>query len=225
VRIVDVIQGSEQWEKLRCGIPTASNFGKIVTPVKGQLAASSKAYAVELLANEMGVVVPPPPSFWMEWGIENEPYAVAAYEKITGRKTSAVGFVWPDDHARYGCSPDRLVEGNGLLEVKCPKPETLIEYHVNGGLPPEYKPQVQGQLLVTDREWCDFFAYHPKLKPFLFRVERDEAYITALENALEQFCDNLDELREKLQGLGEAVDVALTDDYQPVNYQTSEIRL
>lgn len=225
VRIIDVIQGSEAWEQLRCGIPTASNFGKIVTPVKGQLSAASKSYAIELLANELGVSVPAPPSFWMEWGTENEPYAVAAYEAMRGVKTELVGFVWPDDHSRYGCSPDRLVGDDGLLEVKCPKPETVIEYHVNGVFPSDYKPQVQGQLFITGREWCDFFAFHPKLTPFVIRVERDEKFISALSSALDEFCDNLAALREKLRGVDRPVEVSLTDDYQPKTYQSSEVAL
>lgn len=225
MRIVNVIQGSEAWEALRRGVPTASNFGKIITPARGQLSASSKSYAVELLANEIGVSVPALPSFWMEWGKEHEPYAVAAYEAITGVKTEAVGFVWPDDHQRYGCSPDRLVGENGLAEFKCPKPETLMEYHASGEFPLEHRPQVMGQLWITERDWCDFVAYHPKLKPFLIRVERDEKYIANLAVALDEFCDYLNELREKLRGVDQAVEVSITDDYQPITYQSSEVAL
>lgn len=225
MRIVNVIQGSEAWDKLRCGIPTASNFGRFITPAKAQLSASWKTFAIELLAQEMGVVVPPPPTYWMQWGTENEPYAVAAYELITGRKVTKVGFAWPDDHARYGCSPDGLVEPNGLLEVKCPKPETVLEYHAGGVLPSEYKLQVMGELWITNREWCDFFAFHPQLKPFLLRVERDEKYIANLAVALEEFCDNLESLKETMQGLDEAVDVQLTDDYQPISYESTEASL
>jgi hypothetical protein len=220
VRIVDVLQGSDEWDELRRGVPTASSFRKIVTAVKGQLSASWQDYAVELMAAELKVSTPPPPSFWMEWGSEHEPYAVAAYELITGRKTEQVGFVWPDDHERYGCSPDRLVGDDGLLEVKCPKPETVLEYHLTG-FPKDYKPQVQGQLLVTGRKWCDFLAYHPELKPYLVRVERDEKYILALSEALDEFCAKLAELRAKLQGVEKYVDVQITDDYQPVNYEST----
>lgn len=223
MRIETVIQGSEDWENLRRGIPTASNFSRIITPAKGQLSTAWKSYAAELIGQELGVIVQPPPSFWMEWGTENEPYAVAAYEQITGVKTAQIGFAWPDDHTRYGCSPDRLVGENGLLEVKCPKPETLIEYHVGGELPSEYRPQVQGQLLITGRDWCDFLAYHPQLKPFLIRVERDEKYIANLAVALDEFCDNLDAMRSALAGIDQAVDVAITSDYQPISYEASDV--
>lgn len=225
MRIVDVIQGSEEWDDLRRGVPTASNFGKIITPAKGQLSTSWPVHAAELIAAEVGASVPPPPSFWMQHGTEQEPYAVAAYEKITGRTTTIAGFVWPDDHERYGCSPDRLVGEDGLLEVKCPAPETLIGYHAEGIFPVAYKPQVMGQLWITERDWCDFFAYHPLLKPFLIRVKRDDEYIAKLAVALEEFCDNLQAMRERLADIGNAVDLALTDDCQPMVYETTEVML
>lgn len=161
----------------------------------------------------------------MNHGTENEPYAIAAYESIKGIKTRQVGFVLPDDHDRWGCSPDRLVGDDGLLETKCPKPETLIAYHVEGVFPVEYKPQVQGQLMITGREWCDFMAYHPELAPFLIRVERDEDYIAKMQEALEEFCDRLDELKERLAGIDQPVFVQLTDDYKPRNYEASDIAL
>lgn len=225
MRIVEVIQGSEAWENLRCGLPTASRFDSIVTPSKCQLSSSWKSYAAELIAQEMGLSVQAPPTFWMDHGMENEPYAIAAYEKMMGVQTKIVGFVFPDDHGRYGCSPDRLVGDDGLLEVKCPKPETLIQYHSAGEFPVEYKPQVQGQLFITGRSWCDFMAYHRDMKPFLVRVEADLEYQAKLAVALEEFCDSLDEMRTKLSDIDQAVDVQLNDDYQPMTYESSEAAL
>lgn len=225
MRIADVEQGGEAWEKLRRGVPTASNFGRIITPAKGDLSTSWPLYAAELIAQELGILVQPPPSFWMERGIETEPYAIKAYETVTGRKVEKAGFVWPDAHEKFGCSPDGLVGDDGLIEAKCPKPETLIGYHLNGELPNEYKPQVMGQLLITGRYWCDFVGYHPELKPFILRVERDDKYIANLWMALDEFCEKLAEVRAKLQGVGQAVDVQLTDDYKPISYQASEMQV
>jgi hypothetical protein len=221
VRIVDVIQGSEEWERIRRDVPTASCFDKIITPAKGLLSKSWKPYALQIIANQLVTVVPPLPTVWMERGIELEPYAIAAYEAVTGRKTTKVGFVWPDGHERYGCSPDGLIGDDGLIQAKCPKAEKVLEYHDDGTLPVEHKPQVMGELLVTGREWTDFVAYHPELAPFILRVERDEQYILALSEALDEFCDKLAELRGKLQGVEKFVDVSITDDYQPVNYEST----
>jgi len=228
VRIVSVIQGSEEWDEIRRGVPTASNFGRIITPVKGQLSASWKTYAIELIAQELRTIVQPPPTFWMEHGTEHEPYAIAAYEQINKVKTQTVGFAWPDEHTHYGCSPDRLVGDDGLLEAKCPKPETVIGYHAGGIFPNEYKPQVMGQLLITGRMWCDFVAYHPELRPFIIRVERDEEYIANMAVALDDFCERLEAMKDELltiYQINEPVIVQLNDDYQPKVYETSEIEL
>lgn len=224
MRVVDVIQGSEQWEQIRKGVPTASNFDRIITPAKGQLSAEYKAYAAELLAETMCDVVPMLPTQWMEWGSENEPYAVEAYETLTGLHTVMAGFVWPDDHERYGCSPDRLVGDDGLLEIKCPKPGLVVQFHADGEFPKAYKPQVQGQLLITGRAWCDFVAYHPQLKPFMLRVGRDEKYIEKLRIALDVFCGYLDELKNTLVDLNQFVPVRTTTTLA-TEYSSSEIDL
>lgn len=175
MRTFNVIQGSEQWEALRMR-PTASNFGRIVTPKRGQVSAQIKGYACEIVAKALGVYVEPMPSFWMEWGTDNEPCAVEAYEQQTGLKTRIVGFVCPDWTDEFGGSPDRLVDPDGGLEVKCPAPETLIGYHAEGVLPDDYIGQVQGLLYITGRKWWDFYAWHPQLTPFLIRVAPDPVY-------------------------------------------------
>ena len=223
--IENVDQGSEKWEALRRGVPTASDFNRIVTPVKCQLSASSVNYAIELIAELKTTVVPMLPTVWMDHGKEHEGYAVAAYESIEGVTTQQVGFVWRDERKLYGCSPDRFVGDDGLLEVKCPKPETLIGYHLENALPKEYKPQVMGQLLITGREWCDFFAWHPELTHFSIRVERDEEYIANLAVALEEFCEQLESLKKRLGNIYEPVVVQMNDDYQEITYESSEVQL
>jgi predicted phage-related endonuclease len=198
MKIFDVTQGSEEWDRLRAGRPTASNFSRIITPAKGDYSKQWIGYACELVAQRLGVWTPPPPSYWMVWGTEHEEAAVTAYEAMTGYTTEKVGFCTPDDTDAFGGSPDRLVttpiDGRRLLEVKCPAPETLIGYHVDGRLPNDYKPQVQGLLAITGLECCDFFAWHPELTPFLLTVERDEEYIDRILDALAKFLTDLERI-------------------------------
>lgn len=194
MRVFDVRQRSEEWEKLRLR-PTASQFGRIVTPVKGDYSKKSIEYACELVARQLGIWTEPPPSYWMDWGTENEPFAVDLYEEITCQKTEKVGFVMPDHTDTFGGSPDRLVGDFGLLEVKCPAPQTLIKYHANGEFPSEFKPQIQGNLLITGRDWCDFFVFHPALEPFRCRVEPDLVYQHNLLIAIERFLSTLKRVR------------------------------
>ena len=205
MRIYDVIQGSEQWESLRAR-PTASQFGRIVTPARGQVSTQIGKYACEIVAKRLGVYVEPPPTFWMDWGIEHEPCAVDDYEKQTGLKTRTVGFVVPDWTDEYGGSPDRLVDPDGLLETKCPAPETLISYHAGGELPSDYIPQVQGLLFITGRAWCDFYAWHPQLTPFLIRVEPDPEYHEKLKVGLAACLLEVDRIASLVQSHPEVME-------------------
>ncbi len=76
-----------------------------------------------------------------------------------------------------------------FTEVKCPKAETLIQYHYGQELPDAYKLQVQGQLWVTGAKVCHFYAWHPQIEPFHIVTERDDMVMTALNNAMPKFND------------------------------------
>lgn len=201
MRIIDCRQQTEEWDRLRAR-PTASQFGKIVTPVKGEYSSQAEGYAAIIVAKRLGVYTEPPPTFWMEWGNEHEPNAKHAYTKQTGRKVRDVGFVLPDNTDAYGGSPDGLVlgdkDGPGLIEIKCPAPETLITYHADGVLPSQYKPQIQGLMLITGLTWCDFYAYHPELTPFKLRVRADEKYQTKLAQGILQILKEIARIESRV---------------------------
>ncbi len=188
-----VEQGTAAWHALRLGIPTASEFHRVVTP-GGKLSKQSRAYALRLVAERLlnrplesveGVE-------WMEHGRATEPEAVQAYEFHHGMRTGVVGFITTDD-GRTGCSPDRLVGHAGLLEVKCPSPAVHVRYLLDG-FEDGYLPQVQGQLLVAEREWCDWLSYHSEMPFVCVRAHRDEPYIARLRDALKAFNDMREEL-------------------------------
>ena len=108
----------------------------------------------------------------MQRGTELEPEARAWYEFEKNVEVIKAGFFEYNDW--IGASPDGLVGEDGLLEIKCPKYSTMMDYLIKKELPKTYYYQVHGQLLVTDRQWCDFLAYHPSLPKFVLRVERDK---------------------------------------------------
>ena len=197
----DVDQGSTEWLKLRIGIPTASNFHKIVTPT-GKLSKQSRHYAFFLVAEKLlnqsleslqGLE-------WIERGKELEPAAVKMFEFERDVETRPCGFITTDD-MRMGCSPDRLVGTNGALELKCPAPQTHVAYMLDG-FGDDYVPQVQGQLLIGEFAYVDRYSYHPELPPVLVRTHRDEAFISTLSGALEQFCGELDEMHRRVMLTG-----------------------
>jgi len=108
----------------------------------------------------------------MQNGIDTEPIAALEYESIFGIDTEEVGFCTPENEFSewVGISPDRLVNGNGLLEIKCPKAKTHLKYIEANKMVSVYRWQVQSQLWVTGREWCDFMSFVPGMKPFIIRI-------------------------------------------------------
>ncbi len=192
-------QGSEEWLLERAFIPTGSCFGKIISST-GKASASAKAYMNELLANyEAGK----PVDVWegnkfTEIGTEREPESRDLYSFLTDNEVVEVGLCFKDDKKMVAVSPDGLVGNDGLVEFKNPKASTLIGYRLAGKLPSTYVPQVQGQLWVTGRQWCDFMVNHPDIEHFMIRVERDEKFITSLAGLVNKFIEEMLEKRELL---------------------------
>lgn len=187
---LDVEQGSEAWFEARRGIPTASNFKRILT-AGGRRSDSAPQYLRELVREYHNGRAPPETNQWMARGIELEPEARAVYAEITGASVAQTGLVYLDDARLVAASPDGLIGAHGLLEIKCPMTETHLNYLDSARVPAAHVPQVQGQLWVTGRQWCDFFSYHPGCAPCLIRVHRDEAYIGKLRAAVLMFVDAL----------------------------------
>lgn len=193
----DIDQGSERWEYARLGIPTSSNFDKILTP-SGKPSKQWEKYAYKLIAERfLDRKIDSYTSAAMENGKIIEEDAANDYELQTERGTKAVGFVTTDD-GLVGCSPDRLVGEEGLLEIKCPMPQTQMEYLITGKVDQEYYPQLQGQLYVTGRDWVDIMSFNPELPRCIVRVERDQSFIGCLEEQLFQFNSFLREIMAKI---------------------------
>lgn len=196
----DVVQGTEAWLMLRLGIPTASRFDTILTAKTRKYSASARTYINELVAEWiMGEPIYRPTNFAMERGTDLEPHAANWYAFEHDVEVVEVGFVTNDD-GTVGASPDRLVGTAGLLEIKCP----LEAGHVANLLGDEIaKPtQVQGQLWVAEREWCDTVSYHPAMPQAVVRIYRDEDYIADLATAMDQFLEELQAAKEQVEALG-----------------------
>ena len=132
----------------------------------------------------------------LRWGETYEADARLAYEAVTGNSVDLCGFIeWSKI---FGGSPDGLVGDDGIIEIKCPYSTAnhvkylLLEnqYELNG-LKPEYYTQIQGNLLVTGRKWCDFISYDPRCVRAEFalkilRVDRDEEFIKRIKDALDK---------------------------------------
>lgn len=194
-------QGSAQWIAARLGLPTASQFSRILTPRTLKPSASAERYLWELLAERIiGQPANDASTKFMERGKAMEAQAVAFYELQRGVDTRRVGFVTRDD-GLVGCSPDRFVGDDGLLEIKC----ASAAVHVGallGGVTDEYRAQVQGQLWITGRQWCDLLYFNPEMPPVLTRMERDPEFIAALSQAVGSFAERLADGAHRLAEAG-----------------------
>jgi putative phage-type endonuclease len=195
MKTYDFDQYSPEWFAVRRGIPTASEFHRIITAKQGKSSAQAHGYLCRLIGDRFDIDYPrvnDNATAAMKRGTQFEPEARRFYEFDRDTTVAQVGFCTTDD-GRLGCSPDGLVGDDGLIEIKCPSPEVHVAYILDGGLPDDYRPQVHGQLLVTGRSWCDFLSYCPGLPNFIVRVEADE-FTTKLRCALEDFLARYDEL-------------------------------
>ncbi len=139
-----------------------------------------------------------------DWGHENEPLAIAKYEEVTGRKVTAVGFCAHPINSRAGGSPDGLVGGDGMVEIKCPYNGLNHAKNVlTDAFVIDYEWQVQGNLWVTGRKWCDLISYDPRMEGlgkgiYIMRIERDSDKIAQLEARIAEASELLDEYLERL---------------------------
>ena len=138
----------------------------------------------------------------MERGLIVEAEAADWYEFDQDVTVQRVGFITDDDHT-VGCSPDRLVGDEGLLEIKAPLPHTQVEYWISGEVSERFRPQLQGQLYVSQRSWVDIVCWHDVLPKVVMRVEPDKKFITALDRELQIFNFFIESVMEKIRATNE----------------------
>lgn len=207
-------QTSAEWWQIRRGVPTASEFNRIIRASDGTLSKGRKKFLAELLEE---AAMPDAAYFssrgvWrgtqaMQDGKDVEGEARAWYAMHADCDVQMVGFCM-SAAGTYGCSPDgvlglmRRPEGDTCkkgLELKCPLLKTQFERLLDPGrLPPEYKVQVHGCMAVTGANCWDFVSYHPDAGGVIIPVERD-AYTEQVKSAVEEF---VAELIHEAQRLG-----------------------
>ncbi len=201
--IINCIQGTEQWQKVRNGLITASLFEMVMAQTKnGEKTARYQSIMMKLAGERItGKIVDEGTTLSMRRGTELEPNARKLYATLTHTEPECVGFVLADD-GKKGFSPDAFVEKNGLLEIKTKKPEILIPYFTQKGFPAEHKAQCQGGLWIAQREWVDLMLYWPDMPPLIKRAYRDEVYIRKLENEICRFNEALEIMVQRIKSAG-----------------------
>ena len=199
---MNILQRSDDWYSERCGKVTASRVKDLnAKPSKGK---ALNALGLTILAERLtGVQKETPTNFAMQWGIDNEPHAIAAYENETGFFVNGTGLIDHPFIEMFGASPDGLVGENGQIEVKCPDTTTHLNTLLTKQIPDEYIPQITCQLACTRREWCDFVSYDPRLEPelqiIIIRVFAKDLNIESLERDVRAFNRTIEEAKASLK--------------------------
>lgn len=185
-------QRTAAWLTERCGKVTASAIAKVMARTKTGYGADRANYHAQLVAERLTGV--PGDSFTnsaMQWGTDTEPQARAMYALETGLAVAETGFHPHPTIALSGASPDGLVGGNGLVEIKCPNTATHIAALTGAPIDRKYLLQMQWQMECTGREWCDYASFDPRLPAemqlHIRRVERDDALLAEIRDEVTAF--------------------------------------
>lgn len=207
MKIIDFPQGSAEWALARAAKVTASRVDAVLSRARDRKSegATRRKYKAQIVA-EILTGRPQESAFSsraMEAGIENEPFARAAYEVKGMVFVDTVGFVLHPTIERSGCSPDGLVGTEGMVQFKCPEPHTHLSYVLEGVVPSDYEPQMQWEMACTGRQWSDFVSYcsiFPAPHDLLIvRLPRDEKRIQEITAEVSVFLREADEIVERLQ--------------------------
>lgn len=197
MKVLNFEQCTPEWFAARKGMPTSSEFDKIIT-TDGKQSKQRTKYMYRLAGERLGGIIEEGyQSFAMVRGKEKEEEAKAMYAFIK-EPIQPVGFIL-SDCGRFGASSDGLLNTKGVFELKCCEIQTHIGYLLNKDeIPTDYFCQTQGELLVTGREYVEFMSYYPGLSPMIVREEPNEVFQKALKRELEMFCEELADLVKRL---------------------------
>jgi len=190
-------QRTEEWFAARMGKVTASRVADVIAKTKTGYSTSRENYLAQLVCEVL--TGKPAESFTnaaMQWGVDQEPLARAAYESYQNVLVDEVGFLTHPTIWESGASPDGLVGDLGMVEIKCPNTATHIDTLLTQTVPGKYNTQMQWQMACAGRHWCDFVSFDPRmpldLQLFVKRVEYDPPYVAMLEKEVIQFLGDLD---------------------------------
>jgi hypothetical protein len=197
-----VKQGSVDWLLLRAGVPTASEFSRILTP---KFATRTGEMPHTYLASKIA-------EWWLggplagfgSWSTDQgqllEAEAIPWLELEFGWTISRPGFITTDDKL-IGCSPDGVVGYDFGVEIKCPEETNHVKYLLSGDVPEDYLAQVHGSMHVTGLKKWKFVSYRRHFPALVVTVEKDDAISEKISNALDVFIENFEAAKARMEEL------------------------
>lgn len=191
----EIMQGTDEWYAIRLGKFTASDFHVMLGKSQTK---TDKLYEIIFERLTHNTDQENFSTFAMERGKILEIEARKLYSVINEKKVTETGFVEPDEDNKYygfvGASPDGLIDEDGGLEIKCPLGKNFLQWtdlqedgtRTVGYIKPEYKTQIEFNLMVTGRQYWDFCLYHPLLGLAVKRITSDPELRTNIEKSLDE---------------------------------------
>lgn len=197
---------SPEWYAARLGRVTASRIADVMARTKTGYGASRANYLAELVCERLtGTKADSYTNAAMQWGVDNEAAAIAAYSFMTDNIIEEAGFTDHPSIGMAGASPDGLIGTDGLIETKCPLTATHIDFLIGNSIDRKYILQMQFQMCCTGRNYCDFVSFDPRLPAemqlWIKRVPRDDSCISEIEGEVRTFLQELDEKVRSLRNL------------------------
>jgi len=199
----DVEQNKEEWKKLRSGRITSSKLGDIMANYGKAFGPPAKKYAIDLAIEQ--ITGKPVESAYsnghMERGHIQEPLARNLYQAETFSELSNGGFFCNEI---LGCSPDNLVDDDGLSEIKCVITSVHYANVKRQDVDPSYKWQYHGNLLFTGRKWLDFVSYcseYPEGKQlYVYRIFADDlsTEFNQIQSRIDEFLNLVSVTKESI---------------------------
>lgn len=207
MRTIDCEQNTPEWHQARAGRCTGSRIADVTAKTKTGVSAVRATYLGELVAERLagfqsgdGYKSPA-----MKWGSDNEELACATYGFMYDCEPKKIGFVLHPKWDDAGASPDRLINNDGLIQVKCPNSITHITSLRGGAIDGKYLKQMQWEMLCAERSYCDFVSFDPRFPPemqlYVQRVHRDDRLIAELEQEVRVFLDEVESTVAELRKL------------------------
>jgi len=181
MEIINCQQNTPEWDICRLGMLTCSEAQAISANGLGLKTLVNKLVAERLTGKKENGYQ----NADMERGRLMESEARNVYELETNNTVTKIGYCKFDDY--IGGSPDGLVGNDGLVEIKCFKDSTFVDYMFTGKVDTGYEWQMQMQMYITDRKWCDYVVYNPNFEKSLIikRINRDVQAIEKIKYGLD----------------------------------------
>lgn len=204
-----MLQRSPEWHGARRGVLTASRFGDVLA---GKKTKRYKLYQREIVLELQDAPVFDDNPPWFNHGRDNEAEGIGAYCFQKDAVVTDAGLIIHPDYCFIGCSPDGLrndVRPSGGVELKCRSSLTTHLKTINAGMDSNHRPQVQGCMFVTGRDWWDFASYYVPPNRFetgaltdlhVYRVYRDDHYIDRLQTRCIEFWGEVQQQLEASHG-------------------------